>query len=230
MNNQLTVIINENQIEPEQANILKVKFTDLIDQAQALSSQADTIKVKDETDVESMQEARTLRLKLKGIRTDTENSRKALKEGIIRAGKAIDGVSNIIKALTTPAEEYLETQEKYAELAKEKAIQTRYETRRDTLSQYVDDVTLYAIKDMPDEVFESLLAGAKQRNEDIKKAEQAAREMEEQRKKEQEIENERIRKENAELKLKAEADSKKQAEEQAKRDEQEKKARTEQKK
>lgn len=212
MQNEIIEIVNENAIEDTKGKILMNKYNNLFEEAKKLSVEAKDILVKDESDTASMTNARQVRLKLKNIRVETEKVRKELKEDIVREGKAIDGISNIIKAIIVPAEDYLDKQENYIEILKEERKQERLKYRTSELSKYVTDISLYNIVDMPDEVFDQLLNGAKKALEDKQEAERLAKIEEEKIRKEKEEEEKRIREENEKLKSEKEAREKEEAE------------------
>jgi hypothetical protein len=159
--NELSIVVKESGLETTQAtNILK-KFNTFFEQAKEWEEKARGLVVKDETEVEKMAQAREARLVLKKIRTDAESVRKEMKEEYIRTGKAIDGVANVIKALIVPIEEHLEKQEKFIENAiKEKADKTKAD-RIEQMLKYVEDVSVYNLDGMSDEVFANLLAQVK---------------------------------------------------------------------
>lgn len=176
MENKLVSIVKENSIDDIQSKNILSKFEGLFSQATEWEKEAKSIVVKDENDVESMEKARTVRISIKKIRTEAENTRKELKESALRYGKAVDGIANVIKALIVPLEEYLEKQEKFVELAQiEKAEKIKTE-RISLLSKYVEDPSIYNIDGMQDEVFNNLLSAVKgaweKKQEEIRKAEE----------------------------------------------------------
>lgn len=205
--NELAVIVENSQLDKNQAQDLLSKFTTFFEQASQWETKAKEIVVSDETDVPKMLEAREARLALKKIRTEAENTRKALKERSLREGKAIDGIANVIKALVVPLEEHLEKQEKFVELAEDKRKKELAEKRILEISQYFTDpaqLAVYNFADMADDQFTALLKVSKEAFELKQKAEKEAQEEADRREKEKQDEDERIRKENA--KLKEEAD------------------------
>jgi len=165
-----------------------------------------------------MADARSKRLALKNIRVDVEKKRKELKEDSLRTGKAIDSVAKFVKEIIEPAEEYLEQQEKFAEIAQEgRALKLKHE-RIEKLMQYTDDISLYNLDEMNNDQFNALLATLKSSLE-AKLAE--AKKIEDERiakEKADAEEQERMRVENARLKKEAEEREIKAAEERAKAD------------
>ena len=202
MENQLVAVVETNEIGEEKSGVLVGNFQNFYSEASKLSASAKEIVVTDINQVGQMEKARSLRLYLKKIRTSTENTRKKLKEGIVREGKAIDGLANIIKAIVVPAEEHLEKQEKYAENLKKEQDARVLAERTQKLSKYVseEDIPLYNLDGMNDEVFDKLLEGSKSSFEAKQKAENDARIAREKRIEDERLENEATIKENARLK------------------------------
>src|SRR3990167_7503622 len=204
-NKELVAIIEENNLEKTQGQVILDNFSSFIKEASQWESKAKTIVITNVLQVEKMAEARGARLALKSIRVNVENVRKSLKEKALLEGKAIDGIANVIKALIVPLEEYLETQEKFAETLEAERIAKKNEERAFELAKYVEDITLYNFKDMPDEVFDNLILKVKT----VFDAEQEAKKKTEQ----ERIGNEKKEKAEQEKKLEAEKEkAKKEAE------------------
>lgn len=176
MDNKLVIAVKEQGLEETQSQMLLKKFTGFFEEASKWEKEANAIVITDESQVVEMAKAREIRLALKGIRVDSEKVRISLKERIVREGKAIDGVANVIKALVVPIEEYLEKQEKFIENLQASKQKEILEQRTNRLSLYVDDISIYNFAVMSDAVFEELLSDVKRlwenKQDDIKKAEQ----------------------------------------------------------
>jgi len=119
-NNQLQVIVKNSGLEKTKAQYILEKFTNYFEIASEWEKKAKEIVVTKEDDEVEMQMARVGRLFLRDKRIAIEKARVELKQQALREGKAIDGISNVLKGLIIPIEEYLEKQEKFVEL-KEKA-------------------------------------------------------------------------------------------------------------
>lgn len=133
MKNKLEVIIKESGLEETKAGILLNNFQEYFKVAAEWEQKAKTIVVKDETQIEDMKMARIGRLFLREKRIAIEKVRKQLKEQSLREGKAIDGISNVLKALIVPIESYLDQQEHFVEnKQKEEAEQRRIEVEKKT--------------------------------------------------------------------------------------------------
>ena len=179
---ELVTVIKETGIEKTMAGTLQEKFNGFFEEAKKFEAEAKKIKITDVTQVEDMKKARELRLNIKNIRVNAEKVKSQLKEDIIRNGKAIDGVYNVIVALTKPVEQYLDDQEKYVIKIEEARKEKLEFERRTELSQYIDDVTYYDLKNMPEEGYQQILKSAKLAKEAeleaIKKAEEERVELE----------------------------------------------------
>jgi len=119
MDNQLEVIIKESNLEPTKARYILDNFQHYFELASEWEKKAKTIIVTNEKQTTEMEMARVGRLFLRAKRIDVENARKKLKEQCLREGKAIDGISNVLKAVIVPIEEYLEKQERFVEIKEE---------------------------------------------------------------------------------------------------------------
>lgn len=207
--NEIVKVIESAGLEKTKSEVILASFSNFFEQAKVWETKAKEIVVKDINDVAGMKNAREARLALKTIRVDAENKRKELKEQSLREGKSIDGIANIIKAVVVPIEEYLEKQEKFAEEQERQRKEKLLSDRVAALSKYVQDTTLYNLKEMSDASFDQLLKNAEKACEDKKVADKKAEEERLAKEKAQKEEDERIRKENAALKLKADEDKKK---------------------
>ncbi len=108
--------------------------------------------------------ARAVRLVLKNIRCAAENDRKALKEGSLRTGKAIDGANALLLHLLAPAEEAMREIEE-AEERREAARKLALINERSALLTPFCDPRHFALGDMPPEQFAGLLAGQRAAHE-----------------------------------------------------------------
>jgi hypothetical protein len=207
----LQVILDEQNVPAENAKALLEAFGAPFTEAGEILAVYQDIKVTDESQTDEMAKAKEMRLALKRVRTGVENTRKDLKDGYLKAGRAIDSVAKFVKETIQPAEEYLELQEKFIEIKQaEKAAQLKAD-RIEKLSKYTDDLSVYNFDTMREEAFEKLLADLKNAHDEKLKAEKAeADRIEKERlaevERQKEIEAENVR-------LKAEAEEKAKAEE-----------------
>jgi hypothetical protein len=114
--NQLQVLVAQSNLPESKAQFILQNFSDYFKIASEWEVRAKTIVVTSEKQVVDMRMARTGRLFLKEKRLAIENSRKTMKEQIVREGKAIDGIANVLKALIVPIEDYLDKQEHFVEI------------------------------------------------------------------------------------------------------------------
>lgn len=234
-NTKLEVVVNNAGLAEEKSKALLQAFVGYFNQAQKIAAEAKQLVVTDISQVQEMQQARTLRRQLQDIRTKgVEKTRIELKEQSLREGKAIDGIANVIKALIVPVEQHLEAQEKYAQRLEGERKEKVKAQRIAELSKYVDDAENYTLHPdtLNETTYQALLENSRlayqAKLEAQKQAEKAAKEAEEAEKKRQvelEKENERLRKEAEKLaaqrakeqtKLKAEAEARAKAEAAAK--------------
>lgn len=102
--------------------------------AKALAIQITSIHQKDK-----MKEAREMRLALRSIRVAGEKKHKELKADYLLAGRAIDGVKNILLAAIEPLERHLEEQEKYAERLLEQQRQAIIAERTEAVRPFIPE-------------------------------------------------------------------------------------------
>lgn len=153
---------------------------------------------------EVVKKAKRLRLDISKVRIETEKIRKDQKEEYLRAGKAIDGVSNILKWAVTDKENKLKEIENYFEnLEKERLAQLQRD-RVEILSEYVDDADQRDLTKFEEDEFRALVQAKKKEKEDLIEAQRKAEEQRIKKEKEAEEERERLRLENEKLKAEQE--------------------------
>jgi len=215
--NELTVLLEQTQLEKTKAQKVLDSFTDFFSQASEWEKKTKELVITDATQVAEMEMARTGRLQLKTLRVSAEKTKKRLKENIVIEGKFIDSIYNTVVAVIKPLEDDLLAKEKFVENQIKEAQEQKIRDRKAMLEPYEVDVSCYDFSLMPDTIFDKLLADSKElyerRKEDERKAEEERIEKEKAEKEEQEQirkENEELRKKNeaAEKKLKAEKEKK----------------------
>jgi hypothetical protein len=155
---------------------------------------------KKEITKDLIKEAKKLRLEIARIRIDTEKDRTAQKEEYLRAGKAIDGVANILKWAVTEKEEKLEEIERYYERIESERLQKIQTERESELRKYVDiNYPVGKLSEMAEDVWNIYIAGKRIEYNDRIIAEKRAEEERIAREKREREENERIRIENEKL-------------------------------
>ena len=218
MPNELSVIVQEANLEPTQSQEIIVYFSAFLSEVQKYERDAMAINITSANQTEDMARARDIRKILKGLRCDCENSRKERKEMYLRVGKAIDGAANIVKALIVPIEEHLEKQEKFVENLERERVAKMVEDRKEALTPYLPDPSIYPLDQMSEEAFATLLDNSKRAKEAREAEEKKAEEARLAKEKADAEERKRIEEENKQLKADAEAKAKIEAEEKAKRD------------
>lgn len=183
--NELAVILDEQGVSPENQKTLVEAFGgpftevgdilvnfDRDEKTGELIVGEKAIRVTSVDQKEDMLKAKEQRLALKRARTTVENKRKELKEESLKTGRAIDAVAKFVKTTIEPAEKYLETQEKFAELkaAAEKA--ERLAARTSAISKFTDP-GMYNLNDMEEESFQQLLIKLEKEAADAAEAERA---------------------------------------------------------
>lgn len=166
--------------------------------------------------------ARVLRISIAKVRTTTEKVRKREKEEYLRAGKAIDGVANILKWAISEKEQKLKDIEDFHErIEQERLMKLQFE-RHEMIKPYIGDDYIKGLAEMNQEVFEAFLDKKKRDYNDRIEAEKQAERKRIKREKAEKAEQERIRKENEKLKKEAEEREKKAKLEAEQRDKEEK--------
>ncbi len=131
-------------LEPDAAAVIEGAFKAMFADARAAIDRAKLIKVTSIDQKRLMKEARELRLTIREKRTDSAKAHKRLKEGFLRGGRALDGILNVMKALTVPVEEYLLEQETFADRAEAAQKETLRSARAEALQAHGADPALYA--------------------------------------------------------------------------------------
>ena len=192
--------INTPGLQRNTAVQLRTAFNQMFADADVWLAQAAVIRVTSADQTADMARAKELRLKLKEIRCNCETTRKLLKADSLAQGKAIDGIANVLKGLTEPAEKWLLEQEEFAERLEQKRIDDLRETRRSILAPYSDIEAHFQGIDLAyltDEAFSAMHEGMKleaQHKADVEKTAEVQRLADEQKRKAKEIEDEAERK------------------------------------
>ena len=193
-------------IEQSKAEQIKATFEPMAEMLTEFEEAYNSIILESETEIthEVSAKAKRLRLDIGKVRIGTEKVRKEQKEEYLRAGKAIDGVSNILKWAVTDKENRLKEIENYFEIQEQKRLEKLQADRAEKLSLYVEDAHERDLAKFADDEFEALLAMKKKEQEDRIAAERKAEEERIAKEKAEAEERERIRKENEQLRKEAE--------------------------
>ncbi len=148
--------------------------------------------------------AKRLRIDIGKVRIDTEKVRKEEKEEYLRAGKAIDGVSNILKWAVIDKENKLKEIEDYFEIQETRRLEKLQAERVGKLLKYVEDAEDRNLSGMEDDVWQAYFTTKKKEYDDRIAAEKQAEIDQIAKEKAEAAERVRIRKENELLKKEAE--------------------------
>lgn len=241
MKNELT-LPGLSGLEETTAKHIQAKFEKFDITVKEWEKKARELVVTDETQKDTMAQAREARLLLKNLRVEADKTRKDLKEESLRYGQAVQGVYNFIEERIKPIEAHLQEQEDFI---KRKEAERKAKLRADReaqVSAYAEFIPVNLIfEEMSEEDFTKVLEGGKLQAQEKAKREEEAKQAEIQRQKEEAErkeaerkeaerlaaenariaeENARVAKENARI---AEENARKEAEIEAKRKEAERK-------
>lgn len=176
LNELITLESTELQgIELSKAQQIKAVFDPM--SKMLLDFESDFNSVVEESQKEITKElcakAKRLRIDIGKVRIATEKTRKDQKEEYILAGKAIDGVANIVKWAVTDKEEKLEAIEKHFEIIEQQRIEKLHKVRAEELSKYVEDIPS-DLGTMKDDVWQAYIDTKKRQYEEKAEAEKKA--------------------------------------------------------
>lgn len=202
-------------IEESKANQIRATFEPMAKMLTEFEESYNDIITEAEKEVTSeiTLKAKRLRLDIGKVRIETEKLRKEQKEEYLRAGKAIDGVSNILKWAVSDKENKLKEIENHFEIQEQKRLERLQLDRAEKLSKYVEDAYDRNLSAMDDDVWQAYLQTKKKEHEDRIAAEKKAEQDRIAKEKAEAEERERIRKENERLKKEAEEREEKQRKE-----------------
>jgi hypothetical protein len=181
-------------IEISKAEQIKAVFVPLSDQLLAFEGCYNSIidKAEQEITTELVSAAKRLRLDISKIRILAEKTRKEQKEEYLRAGKAIDGVANIVKWAVVDKEKKLESIEKHFENLEKERLEKLEHDRREMLSSYCDMLP-DGLAIMSEEVFDAFLNAKKKEYEERIAAEKKAEKERIEAIKKEELKNSRLK-------------------------------------
>ena len=150
-------------------------------------------------DQELTVKAKRLRIDIGKVRIETEKVRKEQKDEYLRAGKAIDGVSNILKWAVSDKENKLKEIENHFEIKERERLDELQIERAEKISKYLEDSHERDLSSMEGDVWSAYFNSKKKEFEDRIAAEKKAEQDRIAKEKEEAKERERIRKENERL-------------------------------
>lgn len=194
----------------KKAQFLEKTFTPMLSDLKLLENEFNSIVAHKEVTKEITLDARELRLKIARIRIAADKVRKKEKEEFLMAGRAIDGMANIIKHQVISKEKKLEEIEHYFIIEREKKTHALSKLRLNEISDICDKYngtplglipSLKALGMMDAAIWDCYKKGLTQDLEKTKKAEEEQRQRQEKEKKEEQARQEELKR-NYELELK----------------------------
>lgn len=191
-------------IDGSKAEMIRATFEPMAEMLRGFEEQVDALQKEAAKEItkDVCAAAKRLRLDIAKVRIQTEKVRKDQKEEFLRAGRAIDGVSNILKWAVERKEDDLKKIENHFELMERERLDALQAQRVEEIREYVDDAHLRDLSGMDPDVWNAYLSTKRKDHEDRLEAErQAAEERERIAREEAEqraliaAENERLRKE-----------------------------------
>lgn len=163
-------------IEESKAKQIQAVFEPMVQMLETFESAYSEIMKEAENgiDEELTGKAKRLRIDIGKVRIQAEKIRKEQKEEYLRAGKAIDGVNNLLKWAVQDRENELEEIEKHFERIETERLEKLQEERAEELSKYVEDAHERDLSSMEPDVWDAYLGAKKQAYDDRIEAERKA--------------------------------------------------------
>lgn len=164
-------------VEPSKADMIRVTFTAMADTLKGFEGQYNALKAEAATEItpDVTTRARRLRLDISKVRIETEKARKQQKEEYLIAGRAVDGVANVLKFGVSKIEAELKDIEEHFERIEAARLNALQSDRAAALAPYADP-TGRDLSGMPDDVWEAYLSTKRKDHEDRIEAERIAEE------------------------------------------------------
>jgi hypothetical protein len=199
---ELEKVVNNSGLAIIEAEEIKASYLPFL--ARLIEVQDQAVKINFETPTAIDETiARELRLLTVKIRTDAEKLKDEQKRVDLLRGRVKQDSYNLIASSCKLAEEVFTQVEKAREITEKKRKEALKAERIEKLTPYEIDPQFYDLANMPDEVFENLLTGAKTALENKIAAEKKAEEERVAKIEADRVKNERIRKENERLQVEA---------------------------
>lgn len=188
-------------IEPSKAEQIKATFEPMASMLLEFETAYNDVIEESEKEItkDVTIKAKRLRIDIGQVRVETERVRKEQKEEYLRAGKAIDGVSNILKWAVSDKENRLKEIEKYFEIQEQKRLEALQQQRVSVLMPYVEDAQERELSGMDEDVWQAYFQAKKKEYDDRIAAEKRAEEERIEKEKAEAAERERMKKENERL-------------------------------
>lgn len=165
-----------NQIEQSKAEQIRNVFVPMADMLANFENDYNELigRAQEEITKEITAKAKRLRINIGSVRIAAEKVRKQQKEEYLLAGRAIDGVANVLKWAVVDKENKLKEIEDYFEIQEAKRLEALQEARETELSKYVDGNITTNLSSMADDVWAAYLSVKKKEYEDRIEAEKLA--------------------------------------------------------
>jgi hypothetical protein len=209
MNQMIAIVQNSGLVETKAQSILAL-FQPWFEQAAEMERNAKALVVTDASQVKEMQQAKSMRLQIRKIRTAAEKAKKEGKAGILAEGKVYDGLFNLISGLVTPLEAHLEAQETFIERQEAERRRKLVLERREAVAHLGADTSFVDLGAMTEEqrvAYVRQCELAKVERERMEKEEAEREKVEADERARVQRENEKLRIENLALRQKQEADA-----------------------
>jgi len=192
-------------IEQSKAEQIQSTFLPMSERLLTFEDSFNRLIAEAETEVtpELSVRAKELRLAIAKVRIEADKIRKDQKAEYVRAGKAIDGVANILKWAVTDKENALKDIELHIKRLEEQRLHVLEGERRGELSKYYNIEDQKNLSDMEPDVWDAYLSTKKRQYEERIAAEKEAERVRVEKEKADAIERERVRIENEKLKAEA---------------------------
>jgi len=197
-NTELEKVVKESGLAIQEGEEIKQSYQPFLIQLAEIQGQSNKINFETPTKIDE-EIAGRLRKDTVKIRTGAAELKEQRKRGYLLRGNLEQAAYNLIAASCKLTEETFYNVEKAREIAEKKRKEELKAERIERLSPYDIDPQFYDLANMPDEVFENLLQGAKTALDNKIAAEKKAEEDRLAKIEADRIENERIRKENEKL-------------------------------
>lgn len=157
-NNSVTLDFFKGTGLPEEKELyIKNKFEEYLAKFNEWKTKIKDLKVDSVEDTENMELAKQARLALVKVRTSSKKIKDELKADILKEGKIIDTVYKFIEENIKPLEADLLQKEKFIEIQEEKRLDKLEAERKLELSQYTD-VSIYNLRELDEEKYQTLLS------------------------------------------------------------------------
>jgi len=144
-------------LDESKATVIRKAFEPMVNMLEQFEEAYKSVTSEAEPTLETTKKAKRLRLDIAKVRVSADKVRKEQKEEYLRAGKAIDGVFNVLKWAVSDKEEALKKIEKHFEEKERVRLEALQVERVELISEYVEDTEALNLGSMAEDVFEAYL-------------------------------------------------------------------------